>query len=182
MITFVPHTCDEFPVRPQFVRGSSTLVVRVEKLPPLECGIPQTRVTYTQQMDVGGGRVAAKLVNKFAAAQLSPLCTMHATLDQSEKIDGDKRLEFEEMARAHEMAAPPATAAGVTRQHAVGSLSPYSSEELKVVEEGLALFEVFEGEKGKVVKLPSSLATAKVAYKKGERKAYGWASTIVRAR
>jgi hypothetical protein len=178
----VPHTCDEFPVRPQFVRGSSTLVVRLEKLPPLECGIPQTRVTYTQQTDVQGGRVAAKLVNKFAAAQLSPLCVMHGRLDQSEKIDGDKRLEFEEMVRAHEMAAPPATAAGVTRQHAVGSLSPYSSEELKGVEEGLALFEIFEGEKGKVVKLPSSLATAKVTRKKGDNHAYGWATTTVRTR
>ncbi|GMI30958.1 hypothetical protein TeGR_g5713, partial [Tetraparma gracilis] len=161
VITFVPHTCDEFPLRPAFVRGSSTLVVRLEELPPLECVTPQTRVTYHQQMDVQGGRVAAKLVNKFAAAQLSPLCTMHATLDQSEKIDGDKRLEFEEMVRAHNQ--------------------PYTEEELEVIKKGQDLHELFEGEKGKVVKLPSSLATAKVAYKKGERKAYGWATTIVRA-
>ena len=162
MITFVPHTCDEFPVRPQFVRGSSTLVVRLEKLPPLECGIPQTRVTYSQQMDVQGGRVAAKLVNKFAAAQLSPLCTMHATLDQSEKIDGDKRLEFEEMVRAHNQ--------------------PYTEEELEVINKGQDLHEIFEGEKGKVVKLPSSLATARKMHKRGESKAYGWATTTVRAR
>ncbi|GMI30962.1 hypothetical protein TeGR_g5713, partial [Tetraparma gracilis] len=86
---------------------------------------------------------------------------MHATLDQSEKIDGDKRLEFEEMVRAHNQ--------------------PYTEEELEVIKKGQDLHELFEGEKGKVVKLPSSLATAKVAYKKGERKAYGWATTIVRA-
>ena len=162
MITFVPHTCDEFPVRPQFVRGSSTLVVRLEKLPPLECGIPQTRVTYSQQMDVQGGRVAAKLVNKFAAAQLSPLCVMHGRLDQSEKIDGDKRLEFEEMVRAHNQ--------------------PYTEEELEVIKKGQDLHEIFEGEKGKVVTLPSTLATAKVAYKKGDNHALGWATTTVRAR
>jgi hypothetical protein len=118
-------------------------------------------VTYSQQMDVQGGRVAAKLVNKFAAAQLSPLCTMHGRLDQSEKIDGDKRLEFEEMIRAHNQ--------------------PYT-EELEVIKKGQDLHEIFEGEKGKAVKLPSSLATAKVAYKKGERKAYGLATTTVRAR
>ncbi|GMI29328.1 hypothetical protein TeGR_g216, partial [Tetraparma gracilis] len=54
-------------------------------------------------------------------------------------------------------------------------------EELKIVEEGLALFEMFEGEKGKVVKLPGSLATAKVSRKKGDNHAYGWATTTVRA-
>ncbi|GMI24960.1 hypothetical protein TeGR_g7976 [Tetraparma gracilis] len=161
VVTFVPHTCDEFPVRSQFVRGSITLVVRLEKLPPLECGIPQTRVTYTQQMDVQGGRVAAKLVNKFAAAQLSPLCVMHATLDQSEKIDGEKRLEFEEMVRAHNQ--------------------PYTEEELEVIKEGQDQHEMFKGEKGKVVKLPSSLATAKVARKEGDNHAFGWATTTVRA-
>ena len=59
---------------------------------------------------------------------------------------------------------------------------PYTEEELEVIKKGQDLHEIFEGEKGKVVKLPSSLATAKVAYKKGERKAYGWATTIVRAR
>jgi hypothetical protein len=113
-------------------------------------------------MDVQGGRVAAKLVNKFAAAQLSPLCTMHGRFDQSEKIDGDKRLEFEEMVRAHNQ--------------------PYTEEELEVIKEGQELHEIFEGEKGKVVKLPSSLATAKVARKEGDNHAYGWATTTVRAR
>ena len=162
MVTFVPHTCDEFPIRPSFVRGSSTLVVRLEKLAPLECGIPQTRVTYTQQVDVQGGRVAAKLVNKFAAAQLSPLCDMHGRLDQSEKIDGDKRLEFEEMVWAHDQ--------------------PCTEEELEVIKKGQDLHELFEGEKGKVVKLPSSLATAKVTRKKGDNHAYGWATTTVRTR
>ena len=162
MITFVPHTCDEFPIRPQFVRGSSTLVVRLEKLPPLECGIPQTRVSYTHQLDVLGGRVAAKLVDKFAAAQLSPLCTMHARLDQSEKIDGDKRLEFEEMVRAHNQ--------------------PYTEEELKLVEDALAPHKLFEGGAGQVVKLPNPTATARKLHKRGESKGYGWATATVRAR
>jgi hypothetical protein len=136
--------------------------MRLEKLPPLECGIPQTRVTYTQQTDVGGGRVAAKLVNKFAAAQLSTLCTMHGRLDQSEKIDGDKRLEIVEKIQAHNQ--------------------PYTEEELEVIKEGQALHEFFKGEKGKSVKLPNHLATAKVVRKKGDNHAYGWATTTVRTR
>jgi hypothetical protein len=161
VVAFVPHTCDEFPLRPQFVRGSSTLLVRLEKLPPLECGVPQTRVKYTQQMD-SGGRVPAKLVNKFAVAQLSPLCNMHGRLDQSEKIDGDKRLEFEEMIRAHNQ--------------------PYTEEELKIVENGLALYKMFEGKKGKAVNLPYSHETAKIALKREDSHAYGWTSATVRAR
>jgi hypothetical protein len=144
------------------VRGSSTLVMRLEKLPPLECGIPQTRVTFTTQLDAQGGRVAAKLVNKFAAAQLSLLCTMHSRHDQSEKIDGDKRLEFEEMIRAHNQ--------------------PYKEEELEVIKEGQDLHNFFKGEKGTVVKLPGSLATARKTHKRGESKGYGWATTNVRAR
>ncbi|GMI23153.1 hypothetical protein TeGR_g4042 [Tetraparma gracilis] len=182
VITFVPHTCDEFPVRPQFVRGSSTLVVRLEKLPPLECGIPQTRVTYTQQTDVQGGRVAAKLVNKFAAAQLGPLCFMHGRLDQSEKIDGDKRLEFEEMVKAH--GAGSTNYAGLSENvlRAQSATSLYSSEELKIVEDGLALHKLIKKEKGKVVKLPNRIATAKVTRKKGDSHGYGWATTTVRAR
>jgi hypothetical protein len=178
----VPHTCDEYPLRPEIVRGSSTLVVRLEKLPPLECGIPQTRVAYSQQLDVHGGRVAANLVNKFAAALLGPLCAMHAALDQSEKIDGDKRLEIEEMVRAHGARSTnnAGLSEGVLRAQSATSL--YSSEELKIVKEGLALYKLFKGEKGKVVKLPNRLATAKVTRKKGDNHAYGWAATTVRAR
>jgi hypothetical protein len=162
VVTFVPHTCDEYPLRPEIVRGSSTLIVRLEKLPPLECGVPQTRVIYTTQLDAHGGRVAAKLVNKFAAAQLGPLCAMHAALDQSEKIDGDKRLEFEEMVRAHNQ--------------------PYTEEELEVIKKGQDMHEIFEGEKGKVVTLPSTLASAKVVRKEGDSHAFGWATTTVRTR
>ncbi|GMI29282.1 hypothetical protein TeGR_g9733 [Tetraparma gracilis] len=178
VITFVPHESEGVvratsslgkiraaasSLTAKRVRGSSTLVVRLEKLPPLECGVPQTRVTYTNQTDVGtqSRRVAAKLVNKFAAAQLGPLCDMHGRLDQSEKIDGDKRLEFEEMVRAHNQ--------------------PYTEDELEVIKEGQDMYEMFEGEKGKVLKLPSSLATAKVARREGDNHAYGWATTTVRA-
>jgi hypothetical protein len=113
-------------------------------------------------MDVQGGRVAAKLVNKFAAARLSPLCTMHGRLDQSEKIDGDKRLEIVEKIQAHNQ--------------------PYTEEELEVIKEGQDLHKMIKGKKGKVVKLPSSLTTAKVTREKGDNRAFGWASTTVRAR
>jgi hypothetical protein len=162
VVTFAPHTCEEYPVNPKIVRGSSTLAVRIEKLPPLEGGIPQTRVTFMQQMDVHGGRIAAKLVKKFAAAQMDPLSTMRVRLDQSDKIDGDKRLEFEEMVRAHNQ--------------------PYTAEELEVIKKGQDLHEIFEGEKGKVVTLPSTLASAKVVRKEGDSHAFGWATTTVRTR
>jgi hypothetical protein len=87
---------------------------------------------------------------------------MHGRLDQSEKIDGDKRLEFEEMVRAHDQLC--------------------TEEELEVIKKGQDLHEIFEGEKGKAVKLPSSLATAKVARKEGDNHAFGRATTTVRAR
>jgi hypothetical protein len=180
-VTIVPHTCDEFPLRPQFVRGLCTLVVRLEKLPPLEGGIPQTRVTYTQQMDAGG-RLPSKLVNRFAAAQLSPLSTMRVRLDQSEKIDGDKRLEIVKKIEAHgaRSSSEGGLSESVLRAQSTSSL--YSSEELKIIEDGLAVFEIFKGKKGKLIKLPNPLTTAKVARKERESKVYGWASTTVRAR
>jgi hypothetical protein len=187
VVTFVPHTCDEFPVRPQFVRGSSSLVVRLEKLPPLEGGIPQTRVTYTQQVDVDGGRVAAKLVTRFAAAQLAALSNMRVRLDQSEKIDGDKRLEFEEMVRAHgarSTSTVDGSEAGqsetVLRAQSASAL--YSSEELELIKNALAHFDDFKEGKGKEIKLPNQLTSAKIAYERGDSHAHGWASTTVRAR
>ena len=59
---------------------------------------------------------------------------------------------------------------------------PYTEEELEVIKKGQDLHEIFEGEKGKVVKLPSSLTTARKIHKRGEHKGYGWATTDVRAR
>ncbi|GMI20879.1 hypothetical protein TeGR_g6800 [Tetraparma gracilis] len=145
-----------------YVRGTSTILVRMQKLPPVDNGrVPQTRVTYTQRA-ASGSLVPKKLANRFGVAQLQPLVDMKVGLDQSEKIDGDKRLEFEEMVRAHDQ--------------------PYTEEELEVIKKGQDLHEIFEGGKGKVVKLPSSLATTKVARKEGDNHAFGWATTTVRAR
>ncbi|GMI51743.1 hypothetical protein TeGR_g4243, partial [Tetraparma gracilis] len=117
-----------------FVPGSSTILVRLQKLPPLEGGIPQTRVTYTQQSQTGANnKVPKKLADRFAVAQLLPLCEMLEALDQSEKIDGDKRLEFEEMVKAH--GAGSTNYAGLSESvlRAQSGSSFYSSEELKIV-------------------------------------------------
>ena len=57
----------------------------------------------------------------------------------------------------------------------------YSGRELEILEEGKKMLEVFEQQKSKELKMASPTTQAKVAYKPGDKHAFGWATTTVRA-
>ena len=57
----------------------------------------------------------------------------------------------------------------------------YSARELEILEEGKKMLEVFEQQKSKELKMASPMTKAKMAYKPGEKHAFGWATTTVRA-
>lgn len=60
----VQHSCEmpEYPVgRNGYVRGKVTALFMYEKLPPVH-GFPQTKMTYTVEVDLGG------LLPRWAAA------------------------------------------------------------------------------------------------------------------
>jgi hypothetical protein len=60
--------------------------------------------------------------------------------------------------------------------------SPYTGEEEELLVSGLADFDNFRGQKGKVLKMGSQLTTAEFVHKQGDRLAFGYAVTTVRAR
>ena len=57
----------------------------------------------------------------------------------------------------------------------------YSAREVEILEGGRKMLEVFEQQKSKELKMASSMTKAKIAYKPGEKHAFGWATTTVRA-
>jgi hypothetical protein len=58
---------------------------------------------------------------------------------------------------------------------------PYTAEELEILDRGLEKTKKFEQIRSRSVTLPSPLARAKIAIQEGNSKAWGWASTKVRA-
>jgi hypothetical protein len=59
---------------------------------------------------------------------------------------------------------------------------PHTEEEEEILRSSIAHFSLFEGQKGKELKLASKLTTAKVAFEANSSIAFGWATTTVRAR
>jgi hypothetical protein len=57
----------------------------------------------------------------------------------------------------------------------------YSARELEILEDGRKMLEVFEQQKSKELKMASHMTQAKMAYKPGDKHAFGWATTTVRA-
>ena len=91
-----------------------------------------------------------------------PALRLRQRFDKSLEVDGVARVQNVEMI--------------------VGHADEYSEEENRMLTEGGKLFEDFEGTKTKSLKMASILTTAKIAYKSGDQRAWGWAATIVRAR
>ena len=58
----------------------------------------------------------------------------------------------------------------------------YSEEEKKIVAEGKTWFKAFDGLKSKDVAMRSPQTKGKVAYEKGNSRAWGWSTATVRAR
>ena len=118
-------------------------------------------MTRTHQVDLGG-LIPKSVVNGQAANQLMCLSRMRKRFDKSLEIDG------------------------ATRAQNVGFIvdhkEQYSEEENALLEEGEKHFSDFQEMKAKSLKMASALTTAKIAYKSGDRHAWGYSKTTVRAR
>jgi hypothetical protein len=58
---------------------------------------------------------------------------------------------------------------------------PYTKEEEEILRAGVAHFATFDLQKGKELKMDSAMTKAKIAFKKGDGHAWGWAKTTLRA-
>jgi hypothetical protein len=119
-------------------------------------GTPQTQLTLTFQVNVGG-RMPARLVSSKGKGvdQLSYLSVMRRHFDKSFEIDEAVRVRNEVIIANH------ATA--------------YTSEENDIVNEGLSYFKLFEDVRAKK-------GNASVLLKEGDKNAWGYSSSTVRAR
>ena len=90
---------------------------------------------------------------------------MRKRFDRSLELDGKHREELVKMIRKH-------------GQDGV----EYSEEEEKLVVEGKTWFKAFDGLKSKDEDMRSPQTKGKVAYKKGDSRAWGWSTATVRAR
>ena len=149
-----------FPPNPLYVRGASTVYVEYEELPPIG-ELPQTRMTYTMKVDLGG-LIPKAVVNSGAVGQLMYLSAMRKRCDKSPEIDAGARAQNVQMIANHE--------------------DEYSVEEHRILAEGGQLFADFQKTKSKNIKMVSPLTKAEIVMSKsGETQAWGRAITTVRA-
>ncbi|GMI20434.1 hypothetical protein TeGR_g7621 [Tetraparma gracilis] len=118
----------------------------------------------TTQVDLGGV-IPKWVVSRQGVSTLMYLSRMRERFDRSLELNGKKREELVKMIRRHGRD-------GVE----------YSEEEEKIVAEGKTWFKAFDGLKSKDVAMRSPQTKGKVAYKKGDSRAWGWSTATVRAR
>jgi hypothetical protein len=150
---------EKFPVNPKYVRATTTIFWRFERLPTLN-GVNQTRATLIQQVDFKGA-VPKFAVNSGAIGQLKPVITTRKAFDKSQEIDAVVRGRNVRMIEHH--------------------ATPYSEEENGMIESGIGLLALFKVNKVKEVKAQSPTVKNKIAFKTGDVHAVGCSETTVRA-
>jgi hypothetical protein len=90
---------------------------------------------------------------------------MRERFDWSLELDGKKRGELVKTIRRH-----------------IRDGVEYSEEEERMGAEGKTWFKAFDGLKSKDVAMRSPQTKGKVAYKKGDSRAWGWSTATVRSR
>jgi len=166
-----------FQERKEYLRASVTSTCKY--MQEAEFGAtPQTRVTYTVQVDLGG-RIPKWVQNRQGVGQLmyvrvqllssnSPnlprsryLSSMRKRFDKSAEIDAASSLRMASMIRAHE--------------------GDYTDEEIVGIDTGKDRLKMFERMKTKNLKTESPSTEAKVAFEDNDSHAWGRATTTVRA-
>jgi len=158
-VVYEPTGSREFPPSHSLVRGTTAAHTVYERRQPVG-GLPQTRVTWTNQTDLGG-LIPKSVVNSGAVRQLMYLSTMRKFFDKSLDIDGVTRARNVEMITGHS--------------------NETTEEEERILAEEEKHFADFKEMKAKVVKMKSPLARAEVAFQSGDKHAWGWATATVRA-
>jgi hypothetical protein len=147
------------PVRPSFVRGSASVLAKFEQVVSIG-EIPQTRLTWFQQPDLGG-RIPKKLVDRAAVSQMMYASRMRKAFDKSKEVDAASMAGLVDMIRAHE--------------------GDYTNEEILGIDAGKDRLKMFERMKTKNLQMESPSTEAKVAFKDNDSHAWGRATTTVRA-
>jgi Mg-chelatase subunit ChlI len=111
------------------------------------------------------GRGSGGALARFMEMRLARISAMRGRFDRSLEVDGARRKELVEMIKRS------------ARQQL-----EYSEEEENIVAEGQTWFKAFDGLKSKDVDMRSPQTKGKVAYKKGDSRAWGWATATARAR
>jgi len=149
----------DYPTRSEYVRGYSRTLFEYVKLPAVS-GVPQTRVTFTSEIDMGG--IIPKVAQKIGSSKvLRSLSVMRKRFDKSLEVDGATRALNVAMITGRE--------------------EEYSSHENWFVAQGEKHFADFQGQKSKSLEMKSPLTTAKIAYERGDRHVWGYAKTTVLA-
>jgi len=146
-------------VNSKYVRASSSVYNEYKRLEPLG-GVPQTLVTWTQRIELGGS-IPRQIVTAFAPKLLMHLSKMRQKFDKSLEIDGATRAQGVGLITHHE--------------------DEYSEEENALLEEGEKHFAEFKTMKAKGMKMGTPLTTGDIAFKKKHRHAWGRATATVRA-
>ena len=152
------HT--DIPPNPAYIQGTTTTYTVFEKLPPLG-EVPQTRATFTQQVDLMGS-IPKFVVNGGVVKQAMFFSVRRLKLERSLEIDGATRARNVEMITGH--------------------AEQYSGEEKALLKDGEKHFTDFQETKAKSLEIASPLTTAKIAHKSGDMHAWGRSTTTVRAR
>jgi len=157
VMAYVP-LIEAIPVIDDYVRASGWVLVQFDRV--FENGQEGTNMSYKSQYNFGG-RVPSTFVNSQLASRLMFLEDVRIKFDKSLSIDGSNRDAF------------------ITKMK---QRQEYSVDENKMIIAGLLRLTEFDKlQNKKEVEAASPLATSEIAQKKGERIAYGKASTIVRA-
>jgi hypothetical protein len=76
----------EFPPVPNYLRGQQMAFIMYEALPPIFDDVPQTRVTYIQQADLGG-YIPRYFVNSQGAKRMLWISEMRKAFDKSAALE-----------------------------------------------------------------------------------------------
>ena len=87
------------------MRASATTFLKYEQLPDVRC-IPQTRVTYVQQIDLKGF-IPALVMNSKTVQTLEYLSTMRQKFDKSLEIDAGRRAAIVQFIELEEASGAP---------------------------------------------------------------------------
>jgi hypothetical protein len=180
-----PVVHEDFREQDGYLRASSTALVKYEKQDDVG-GVPQTKVTWTVQLDLGG-RIPKWVQNRQGVSTLmyvmhvptSPapplthcfrryLSRMRKHFDRSDAIDDASSLRLVNMIEDHD------------EMLALG-LQPYTDAEKQILRKGKSRFTIFENRTSKNLKMASRTTKAKIAYEDGDVRAWGWATATMRA-
>ncbi|GMI28241.1 hypothetical protein TeGR_g4461, partial [Tetraparma gracilis] len=148
----------EFPERKEYLRAASTheWTYRQEA----KAGeLPQTKVTYTVQVDVGGA-IPKWAQNRKSISQLMYLSVMRKRFDKSPAIDAASNLRLVTMIQNHD--------------------EVYTEKEEEILKVGMARLELFTKSTAEVKKAKSLTPTVKneIAYKEGDPLGWGRSETL----